>query len=169
MARLGPLQVLGQIAAYALFAAVIGYFSLAPAYTHLDPGLALVKLSFSHAARLKGECRRLTPEELAKLPPNMRRPLDCPRERLPVVVELALDGRPLYRAELPPGGLARDGTATVYRRFAVEPGRHVLAARLRDSARAEGFDYERTAEIELRAGQNLAVDFHADRGGFVFK
>jgi len=38
-----------QVPAYAAFAAFIGYFSAAPEYRHLDPGLAVVKLSFSHA------------------------------------------------------------------------------------------------------------------------
>ena len=32
------------------------------------------------------------PEELAKLAPNMRTPMDCPRERSPVRVRLELDG-----------------------------------------------------------------------------
>ena len=54
--------------------------------TFATPGLhplptrrALIKLSLTHGAR-KEECRRRTPEELAKLPPNMRRPWSA-RER----------------------------------------------------------------------------------------
>lgn len=162
-----PLQLLGQIAAYALFAVAIGYLSFNPAYTHVDPGLALIRLSLDHAGQHKGDCRRLTPEEIAKLPPRERRPLDCQRERSPVTLELTLDGTLLYRAELPPSGLSRDGPSFAYRRFPVAPGRHVLEARLRDTPRTEGYDYERRAEITLGPGQNFVVAFRPDRGGFI--
>ncbi len=163
-----PLAILGQALAYLLFAAVLGVFSAAPSYTHLEPDRALIKLSFSHAAQRKGECRRLTPEEIAALPPNMRRTQDCPRERLPVLVELVLDGRVVARELLPPAGLHGDGASAVYRRFPVNAGRHRLVARLRDSGRTEGFDYEGAAEVELAPGQNFVVDFRSETGGFIF-
>lgn len=163
-----PLAILGQALAYLLFAAVLGVFSAAPSYTYLEPDRALIKLSFSHAAQRKGECRRLTPEEIAALPPNMRRTQDCPRERLPVLVELVLDGRVVARELLPPAGLHGDGASAVYRRFPVTTGRHRLVARLRDSDRTEGFDYESAAEIELAPGQNFVVDFRSETGGFIF-
>jgi hypothetical protein len=166
MAR--PLGYIGQGAVYLLLALGIGYCSDRPAYTHFPPDMALIKLSFAHGAH-KEECRRRTPEELAKLPPNMRRPLACSRERLPVTVELLLDGKPLYQAVLPPTGLAGDGPSRVYQRFAVAPGRHELIARLRDSDRREGFDYERTAVVELAPEQSLAIDFRPEMGGFVLR
>jgi hypothetical protein len=161
-------RLLGQAIAYAIFAGVIAYFATSPAYTHLDPGLALIKLSFSHAGQHKGECRQLSPEELAKLPPNMRRPLDCPRERLPLQVEIVLDGELLYRGELPPSGLAGDGASMAYSKFPVAPGRHHLAARLRDSDRPAGYDYEKEAEITLHPRQNFVIDFRPSLGGFLF-
>ena len=34
-------------------------------------------LTFVHGANRKGECRRLTVEEIAKLAPNMRQAQDC--------------------------------------------------------------------------------------------
>jgi hypothetical protein len=163
-----PLRYLGQGAVYLLLALGIGYFSDSPAHTHFPPDRALIKLSFAHGAR-KEECRRRTEDELAKLSPNMRRPMACSRERLPVAVELLLDGAPLYQAVLPPTGLAGDGPSRVYQRFAVPPGRHELSARLRDSDRGEGFDYERTAAIELAPAQSLAIDFRPEMGGFVFR
>jgi hypothetical protein len=163
-----PFQLLGQAIAYAMFAGMIGYFATSPAYTHLDPGLALIKLSFSHAGRHKGECRQLSPEELANLPPNMRRPLDCPRERLPLQVELELDGKLLYREVLPPSGLAGDGASMAYSKFPVAPGTHHLVARLRDSDRTTGYDYEKEAEITLQPRQNFVIDFRPALGGFQF-
>jgi hypothetical protein len=161
-------QTAGQVIAYALFAVVIGYFATRPAYTHLAPGKAVIKLSFSHAGQHKGECRQLTQEELNKLPPNMRRPMDCPRERLPLLVELELDGQLIYHDELPPSGLAGDGASTAYKKFPVDSGQHHLVARLRESGRTDGFDYEKEAEVTLAPQQNFVIDFRPELGGFLF-
>ncbi|MEX2008983.1 MAG: hypothetical protein WEC41_02220 [Dongiaceae bacterium] len=163
------LRYVGQAAVYGLIALALGYFSDSPAYTHFPPDQALVKLSLVHPGAPAGECRRRTADELAQLAPNMRKVLDCPRGRLPLLVELSLDGALLYRESLPPTGLSGDGPSRTYQRFTVAPGRHRLAVRLRDSARTEGFDYEREADIELVPRQSLAIDFQAETGGFAFR
>ncbi|NIR29894.1 MAG: hypothetical protein GWN84_11395 [Gammaproteobacteria bacterium] len=164
-----PLQLGGQILLYAAFAAVVGYLSSSPAYVHHDPDKALIKLSFSHAGEHKGECRRLTPEEIAELPPNMRRPMDCPRERVPLVVELEMDDALLYRGTAPPTGLASDGASTVYERFPVVPGDHTLTVRMRDTNRETGFDYTKSTHVDLVPRQNFVIDFQPQQGGFVFR
>lgn len=160
---------LGQGLAYLLFAAFIGYFAVAPAYEPIDPEAALITLSFTHVGQRKVECRPMSPEEIARLPPNMRLRVDCPRERLPVTVELELDDRLLVRRTVAASGLSHDRASSVYQKFVVPPGRHRLVARLRDSARAEGFDYARSGEIELQPRQHLVLDFRAEAGGFIFK
>jgi len=163
------LQYLGQALFYGLFVAVIGYFSASPAYVHFPKDMALIKASFSHAGQPKEECRVRTAEELASLPPNMRVPMLCGRERSPVMFELELDGKPLFRAELPPAGLSRDGVSTVYQRFPVPVGRHHLRARLKDSVRVPDFNYTKEAEVTVAPGQVFVVDFNARNGGFIFK
>src|SRR5581483_12463016 len=95
--------------------------------------------------------------------------LDCPRARLPLYVELELDGAMLFKTRVAPAGLAHDRAASVYRKFAIAPGRHRLVARLRDSARTEGYDYERAADVKIRPRQNFVIDFRADAGGCVFE
>jgi hypothetical protein len=156
-------RFLGQAVLYGLFALAIGYLSTAPAYTHLAPGEALLKLSFSHGAQRVGDCRDRSDEELAKLPPNMRIRQDCPRERAPVIVELELDGARLYRESLPPSGLSRDGSASVYRRFVVPAGKHRLAVRLSDNAKGE-FNYSGEKTVTLAPAQIVVVEFHAASG-----
>ncbi len=163
------LRYLGQAAFYGLFVAVIGYFSSAPAYVHFPKDLALIKASFSHAGQPKEECHVRTADELAKLPPNMRVAVQCGRERSPVVFDLELDGKMVYRAELPPAGLSRDGVSTVYQRFQVPAGRHHLRARLKDSVRVTDFNYVKEADVELAPAQVFVVEFNARTGGFVFK
>lgn len=164
-----PLRWAGQfivLTAVAAFAAALADW---PSYRQIPADAAVVKLSFTHGADRTAECRRRTPEELAKLPPNMRRPLECPRERRALYAELAIDGRTIFAASLPPGGLWKDGPSQVYKRFTVPAGEHRIAARLRDTPRPEGFDHERSEALSLQPGQSLAIDFRPELGGFVFR
>lgn len=167
-AKIGPPRLFGQAVAYGLFMAFLAAFSATPSYTYLEADQAVIKLSFSHAAKRIGVCRRLTREEIAALPPNMRRTEDCPRERLPLLVELEIDGDLATRRFLAPAGLHRDGASAVYQRFPVSAGRHRIVARLRDTARIDGFDYERSVEVDLAPGRNFVIDFRSDFGGFIF-
>jgi len=165
----GALRYAGQGLVYLLFAVLIGYFSDAPVYEHFPPDRALVKISLAYGAKSKAECRRLTPEEIAKLAPNMRKPFACPRERRAVLLEVEMDGDVLYRELLPPTGLSKDGPSRTYKRFAVPAGTHRFAARLRDTAREEGFDHVGSHEVTLKPGQSLAIDFKGVTGGFAFE
>ncbi len=167
MAR--PLSWMGQALLYALFALIIGYFSTSPPYRHLPPDQALIKLSFSHQGKLVAECRKRTPEELAKLAPNMRAPLDCQRERSPVTVEIDLDGSPAYRHVAKPSGLSKDGASTVYHRFPVSAGDHRLEIRLKDDVRAKSFNYRREEILTLKPGKVLVIDFNQEAGGITLQ
>lgn len=156
-----------QAVVYAGIALLIGYFASAPTYLHFPPDQAQIKVTLAHGAERRVECRRLSSEELEKLAPNMRKAVDCPRERLPVWIEVVLDDRVLYQASLPPTGLSGDGPSRIYQRFTVPPGPHRLQLRLRDTARTAGYDYELDRQIELQPQQNLAIDFRAESGGFI--
>jgi len=167
MARLS--RYLGQVLVLALVGIAVAVFSDTPAYTHLAADQAMVKLSLVHNAARVGACRRRTAEELAKLAPNMRKPLDCPRGRLPMVVEFEIDGVAVFSASAPPTGIAGDGPSRVYQRFVLPVGLHRLAVRMRDTARESGFDYEAEQVFNLRPRQNLVIDFKAEPGGLVFR
>lgn len=162
-------RIAGQAPLYLAFIATIGVLSTSPAYSPIDPNDAMLVLSFSHAGQRVGECRRRSPEEIARLPPNMRGPLDCPRGRLPVVVELELDGKLLAHRTLQASGLSHDRASSVYQKYVVPSGRHRLAARLRDSARTAGFDYVRDADIVLEPRRSFVLDFNTEEGGFIFR
>ncbi|HZP87619.1 MAG TPA: hypothetical protein VFB54_12450 [Burkholderiales bacterium] len=164
-----PLAWIGQIVLYALFAVIIGWFSSHPRYQHLAPDEALLKISFSHPGQLKAECRRRSAEELAKLAPNMRTALDCPRARSPVVVELALDDRILTRRTVRAAGISEDGPSTLYERFEVPSGEHELSVRINDNVRVAGFNYTREEKVRLEPGRVLVVDFEPAKGGITFQ
>lgn len=162
-------RVAAQIAVMTLILAAVAVLTDWPRYHQIPAQSAIIKLSFTHGSNRQAECRKRTAEELAKLPPNMRKPLECPRGRGPVYVELDMDGRTIYRASLPPSGISGDGPSRVYQRFVVPAGLHAVAARMRDTARTEGFDYVKSGEVALAAGDNFVVDFSAAAQGFVFR
>lgn len=160
---------IGQVLLYGVFALIIGVFSHWPTYRHLGDDEALIKLSFTHAAQRVDECRKLTPEELAKLPPNMRAPTKCGRERSPVIVEVDIDGKPAIRHVARPSGLSRDGASSVYQRMTVPAGTHQVAVRLKDDAGKEGFEYEREKTVTLAPAQILVIDFDPQQGGITLR
>ena len=160
---------IGQTVAFIPFALLLGYFSNSPSYTYRDPEMALIMVSFSHSSEHKQKCRRFTQEEMAALAPNMRRPMDCPRERVPVYVEVIMDGNSLLSKSYNPTGLAKDGAASIYESIPVKSGQHKIIVKLRDSAREKGFDYESDISIDLDAKELFVIDFRKDLNGFYFQ
>lgn len=158
-----------QALAYTGFAVLVAYLSASPAYDYARADQASIKLSLSHAGERVEPCVPLTPEEIAKLAPNMRRAERCVRERVPVTVRLEIDNRLLAEIEAPPSGLWNDGPASVYERFEVAPGRHIITAKLRRSRRSDGWDYQHQEEVSLVAGRYFSITFRAETGGFIFR
>lgn len=160
---------IGQGIAYLLFAAVVGLFSTWPAYSLLEPDQALLRLSFKHPGKVSTECRPRTPEDLAKLQPQMRTPMDCQRERSPVQVRVELDGQLLVDRVYEPAGLSRDGAASGYWRTPITSGAHRLVVSLRDDVRPDAPVYRREADLDVRPGQIVLIDFKPEQGGVVIR
>ncbi|HEX9702822.1 MAG TPA: hypothetical protein VGA19_08200 [Rhodospirillales bacterium] len=160
-----PVGLFAQAITYIWFAAVIGVFSASPPYARSQPGTAQIKVSLSHPGKRVVECRRRTPQELAKLPPNMRAQSACPRERWPVHIELMLDGKTIMSESAKPKGLSKDGPSIFYRVFTVAAGPHQFVLRLREEGKT-GFNFETARDMELASRQVLAIGFNAAKGGF---
>ena len=152
----------------ALFAGV-AWLSDHPVYRQIPAGSGIMMLTFVHGADRKGECRKLGAEEIAKLPPNMRRVQDCPRGRRSIYVELDVDGRNIYKANLLPAGIAGDGPSRVYQRFVMPAGKYEVAVRMRDTARGDGFDHERHGTVDFAPSQMFVIDYRPESGEFVFR
>ncbi|MFQ5644957.1 MAG: hypothetical protein ACE5FQ_14865 [Thiogranum sp.] len=160
-----PLQILN----YTLFMLLVWYFSAAPPYTQLQPDQAVITVAFAHAGERVEECRKLSGEELTRLPPNMRAPMDCPRERSPVKVRLLLDGKPLLEEVARAPGLYSDLGVDIYRTAKVPAGEHTLAVQMNDNVRVEGPTYSHEETVILEPTQLLVVDFNSDTGKFIIK
>ncbi|MBL6931678.1 MAG: hypothetical protein ISR45_01930 [Rhodospirillales bacterium] len=157
-----PLQLLGQGATFAVFALVISYFSTSPAYVAHPPEKALLKLSMTHAGKHVQECKKRSREELAKLAANMRAPMDCSRERWPVIVDLALDGERIFTGSATPTGLSKDGHSSFYEGFPVVTGVHTISVGVWDSkakADSDDFDYVLKQEVNLKPQEILVISF----------
>jgi hypothetical protein len=157
----------GRFAVLVLVAAAIAALSDAPEHRSLPEGLAVLTLSFGHGADRKTACRPATQEELSAMPPNMRRTEICPRRRPPIRVELDIDGRAAFHADVPPSGIAGDGPSRVHESFTLPAGSHRLDLRLRDRP-GDGFDWQASRTIDIAAADRRVVDFRPEAGGFVF-
>lgn len=154
---------------YVLIAALLGFFGGSPTYKRFPEDQGQLTVNLAHSGARLGECRRLSAEEIAKLPPSERRPLACDdRARHPLVIEVELDGELLIGRTLPPSGLFGDGPSQLYASFTIPSGEHRLVARLRDSGRTEGFDYRRDETVEIGPRRRLVIGFRAEAGGFIF-
>ncbi|MBL6929019.1 MAG: hypothetical protein ISR44_07575 [Rhodospirillales bacterium] len=167
-ANTSVLGLFAQAITYAWFAAVVGILASSPPYFFSAPEDAQIKLSLSHPGKRKVECRLRSREELAKLPPNMRAPKDCPRERWPVFVELEVDGKRIFAKSAAPKGIANDGPSIFYQAFSVPAGPHRLTMRLRESGN-EGFDFRRSETVTLDNSQVLVAGFDSASHSVFFK
>lgn len=154
------IRYLRQLLAYIAFAGVILMFASGPPYRMLESQEAIVSITFSHAGQRVGECHTLSQRELDELPPNMRKPSSCPRERHPVFVSLIANEQLLFAETLAPSGLWNDGKANVYRRITVQAGDYQLRMAMNDSGSDRTFDYERVESVSIKPGQNLVIGFN---------
>ena len=163
------MKLLAEIVMYVLFAVVVGVLSVWPPYQLVDDEHAIVSLVIARAGTRIGECRTYSQDELNKLPPNMRKPADCPRERHPVRVELRSGDRVLYEETLPPSGIWADGKASIYQRIVVPSGVQELFVGMNDSGGQTGFDYEKSTTLDMAPGRNLVIRFDGQTQQFLIR
>ncbi len=163
------MQIAGQAVLYGAFIAATGYLSAAPSYRLIEPETAMIKISLAHTSQPKGKCVKQTPEQMAKLPPNMRLPVICPRERSPIDIELELNGKLIHSDTIMPSGINHDAAGYTYRKIKVPSGSHRLAVRMRDNIETEGFDYTAEKEVALAPADILVIDFDSKHQEFVFE
>ena len=158
------LRYLLQAINYTVFMALIWYFATSPSIRILEEDEAMITIAFAHAGESREPCRRLSQEELSKLPPNMRKLEDCPRERSPVVIQALLNGNTLINETLQPPGLFKDGGVNVYFSGKIPAGSHHFEIRMDDSVRKEGFDHTFEQDINIKPAQILLVNFDSQKG-----
>lgn len=161
-----PIRYLLQAINYTVFMGLIWFFATQPSFQILAEDEAVITIAFAHAGKIREPCRKLSYEELAELPPNMRKPEECPRERSPVTIEILLDSEPLYSESLAPAGLFGDGGVDVYYSKKIPAGEHHLTLKMNDSVRIKGFNHSLEQQVNIDPAKILLVEFDP-RHGFI--
>ncbi len=162
-------RLLLQILNYTVFMALVWYFSFSPPYVRLTPEESMITLALSHAGKPAHECRRKSQEELAKLPPNMRVPEECPRERSPIKIEVLMNDKYVIDETVDPPGLYKDQGVDIYHSVKVPKGEHMLEIRMNDNVRVEGPTHHYRQAVSLGSAQLLVIQFNNAQNQFVLK
>jgi len=131
----GVLAVLATVGLVAL--SEVGY----SAETSQD---AIIRLSWRAVGQRIEECRVPSEEELAALPPHMRREEICEGRLAPFQLDVSIDGQPVHSAEIRASGARQDRPTYVFHEIRVPPGRHDLKVRF-------AVDAESAADASIRA------------------
>lgn len=142
------------------------YFSQKPIYPFYNRESSLIKLTFKHSSRHRTGQRVLTERETEEKLRHMRKTnspfsqirTEGKRGRLPVYIEVDLDGINILSRTYYPAGLKKDGPVFAYEEIPVSPGGHIIKVRMRDSKDITRFDYIFERRIEAKPGMVAVVD-----------
>lgn len=145
---------------------VLAWVSSLPYRTSFDAQPELV-VSINHKGAL-AEARQLTPEELAKRLPHMRNQATVSRSRLPVRLQIIVDGQVVHDAAHQPKGLKSDGPSIAIAHLAVSPGTHSVQVRIADGPDTNLWSREWSQLVEFEPRRRRVVLFDT-RNGFTFE
>ncbi len=160
-----------------LATAALGALSRVP-YTGRRGTDAYVRLAWRTRGERVETCRRLSPEELARIPAHMRREEECVGHILPYRLEVTLDDSLATRDSVASKGARADRPLYVFQEFPVAPGRHRLSvtfARLgaipagQEEHGALPERLELDAEVTLGPRQIALVTYDEERRKLVLK
>jgi hypothetical protein len=129
-------------------------------YGPVDSDDSLIRLSWRTTGELVNECRRLTAEELERLPIHMRREEVCEGRLVPYRLSVRLDGREVIEETVRGAGAREDRPLYVFREVAVPPGSYHLEVSWEGDRPADG-PARLEASADYRAGEgvgDLAID-----------
>jgi hypothetical protein len=102
---------------------VIAGLSRVP-YTAAAEETSLIRLSWRTPGAYVEECRRLSAEEIERLPVHMRREEVCEGRILPYRLRVIVNGRQVYDETVRPAGAREDRPLYVFRELSVAPGEY---------------------------------------------
>lgn len=152
-------RVLGVALAVAVTLAIAALSRLP--YAAAEGQAALIRFSWRTPGAQVNECRRLSAEELERLPVHMRREEVCERRILPYRLQVRLDGRTVYDELVRASGAREDRPLFVFRELPVAPGEYRLEVRWereRNGGSGSGDDdaHEAADEHEMRKAHDSA-------------
>ena len=152
-----------QIIVLGLMMAAVGHFADSPTYKVMNPSQTELRLVIRHSGVLIGACEMKPAEELEKLPANMRQPMNCPREKSPLSLELLVNDEVLHRGVVRPSGIHDDGVLALYQNFRVPGGSTDIELRVKDQVDLENYNYTLRETLELSRDSVILIEF-TDQG-----
>jgi hypothetical protein len=174
--RQGPIRKITErrrgltaAAAVALAAACGGILAWGSDRPYSAPPIASqLVVSFKHPGRAGEHCRKVPPEEKAKLPLHMQRDEICERSRGQVRLKIEVDGAVVLERHFEPRGLRSDGNSIALEHLPIEPGTRRVSVSIGDSPDPAQWDFVDSRTVEVEAGARTVVLF--DRvAGFTWK
>lgn len=151
-----PAEIGIQLLAWVLLGALIVAFADGPSFDPLPAEHGRLTLAVAHLSERVEPCRQLSEAERMELPPTRRVTEVCERARIPVKVELVINGRTLVAQEFQPSGFHADGRIFLVQRWALPVGNYraelTLTGPTAETSRQEVF------EFSLSSGANAVVD-----------
>ena len=161
----------------ALSVALLGALSRVP-YAAAPTRGAVIRLAWRARGEAVRECRRLTADEIARLPAHMRHTEECRNYLAPYGLRVSLDGAAALNESIHAKGARRDRPLYVFRELPVPAGSHRLAVVFALEEHEEAREHvERTEHgtpplvtldttVTLATGQALVVTYDDEQGRF---
>jgi hypothetical protein len=139
-------------------AGVLSLLSETP-YTAESAAHGVIRVTWRARGERVRRCRKLAPDELAKLPVHMRQEEVCERAVLPYRLRVTVDGAPAIDELVHAGGAREDRPLFVFHEFSLAPGVHHLAVTFeRESDRdEEGDDQGEEDRVQRREPREARI------------
>ncbi len=145
--------------------AALWLFSTSPRYTFSHSDQSALVLSFKHATRRIHECgedeRAGFVAGMKNLRHSQNAAVQCgSRERFPLELRVAVDGKETLRKEKKPSGWKRDSAVFIFERFYVSPAPHLVEISMNDSGGGGGkYAYRFGETIRFEPGRLVVIYF----------
>ena len=153
-----PRRAAAALVAVLALAAIVA-LSRSP-YELADGDRALLRLSWSGRPERIERCRRLSDEEIDKLPAHMRRRVECEGRAARYAVRVLRDGTTLSVDTVTGGGLRGDRAIHMLREYRLAPGVHAIGVEV---ARTDATRSDERAEDETGSETAARDDDRPDR------
>jgi len=156
--------IVSRILVTAVVTASIGWLARAP-YSPPGSETAVLRLSWRLIPNRAEHCRRLSQEELEKLPVHMRNPTVCEREHVDYRLIVQVDDAAPDTTHLLPSGAHGDRPIFVLQQHQLEPGAHRVRVWFARESREREHDREEHEERRHeRPGLRLDTNISARAG-----
>ncbi|MBF0276297.1 MAG: cytochrome b N-terminal domain-containing protein [SAR324 cluster bacterium] len=105
-----------------------------------------------------------------ELSSNLVSAILCPRERVPIRLQIMVDGKMALQKSFAPAGLSNDGLTYVAHEMKISSGTHKIQVQMLDSndpTRKQGIDF--ITDIDVQDNQIVFIDFNEEQDKFYIR